>query len=601
MHPRKIVHLFLLISEIMIASIFITFFCCGNAYNYKQLLWIGSKTLTIQNILKNNMNNSYPLKSIQSFEKLNSRFDKNYDYLLKHSTKTNCELNFKRCGILDTYGNIMCIEEKESCPINEIIIDLKDKYEEYITKGFEFTKISKIPNNYYLYYTNKSIDKEIIVNLIYSEEEPKYIKEDNLVFDFEKYSEYLSATTTKSSGNSYFIGISFGGGSSGGGGGGYGIGGGGGYWRNLEILEGEEKINKFFDNKISEDKNIDNYYKKIYENLYIKNYIGFESYEQMDFFMNYDFRKLFFRRFPNLTSFNFTILSFIVFFILIVFSICRFMYEDKNINEPDPSDPGAVTCSKLAVSFFYLAIFIGFFIYFLYAYFKIYKNKQFEIIKNIRADNFIKDFIDEIYERAKSKSLILSSIILFSISFFFFILTWLVRPVHLVYLKYKQNKIQITRNLDKKDEKIINDLESKDIKIINNEENSNNIINNKNNDEENNNKIIGNKSNNEKNNNNNFYSNNNKEDNNIEENNNIFLNNKNNKEENNNNILINKQKNEENNNIILNIRGNIEENNNHILSDKGKNEENNSNILNNKSKIEEKKINNMNNNCEENK
>ena len=202
--------------------------------------------------------------------------------------------------------------------------------------------------------------------------------------------------------------------------------------------------------------------------------------------MNYDFRKLFFKRFPNLTSFNFTIISFIVFFILIVFSICRFIYKDKNINEPDPSDPFAVSCSKITVSFFYLAIFIGFFIYFLYAYFKIYKNKQFEIIKNIRADNFIKDFIDEIYERVKSKSLILSSIILFSISFCFFILTWLVRPIHLAYLKYKQNKKQITSNSDIKDEKNIIDMEIKDIKIIINEENNGNIVNNKNINKENN-------------------------------------------------------------------------------------------------------------------
>ena len=138
MHPRKVVHLFLLISEILIASIFITFFCCGNALKFNQLIWIGSKTLTIQNILKNNMNNNYPLKSIQSIENLNLTLDKNYDYLLNHSTKTNCEINFKQCGILDTYGNIMCIQENESCPINEIIIDLEDKYEEYLNKDFEF-------------------------------------------------------------------------------------------------------------------------------------------------------------------------------------------------------------------------------------------------------------------------------------------------------------------------------------------------------------------------------------------------------------------------------------------------------------------------------
>ena len=469
MHPRKIVHLFLLISEILIASIFITFFCCGNAYIFNHLIWIGSKTLTIQNILKDNMNNSYPLKSIQSIENLNLTLDKNYDYLLNHSTKTDCELNFKKCGILDTYGNIMCIKENESCPINEIVIDLEDKYEEYINKGFEFTKISKIPNNYYLYYTNKSIDKEIIVNLIYNEENPKYITEQNVIFDFEKYYEYLEATTINVGGGSYYHG--------GGGGGGFGIGGGGGYWRNLEMLEGADKVNKYFYKKISEEKNIDKYYKKIYDNLYIKNYIGFESHEQMDFFMNFDFRKLFFRRFPNLNSFRFAIIGYIAFFVLIIFSIFRFMYKDKNVNVPDPSDPGAVTCSKIAVSFFYLTIFIGFFIYFLYAYFKIYKNKQFQIIKNIKADNFIEDYLDEIYERAKNKSLILSSIILFSISFFFFILTWLVRPIHLAYFKPNQNKTQIENNIDMKKDINIKDVESKDIHIINVIKNNNNILN----------------------------------------------------------------------------------------------------------------------------
>ena len=196
MHPRKIVHLFLLISQIIIASIFISFFCCGNPFHYNQLLWIGSKSLTIQKIVQDNMNNTYPLKSIESqIDNLNSTIDINYDYLLNHSTKTSCALNFKKCGILDTYGNIMCIPEMESCPINEIIIDLENKNEEYINKGFKFSKLSKLPNNYNLFYTNNSIDKEIIVNIIFSDENPKYLTEQNLIFDNEKYTEYLEKTS----------------------------------------------------------------------------------------------------------------------------------------------------------------------------------------------------------------------------------------------------------------------------------------------------------------------------------------------------------------------------------------------------------------------
>ena len=39
---------------------------------------------------------------------------------------------------------------------------------------------------------------------------------------------------------------------------------------------------------LKQKKNIDIYFKKIHDNLYSKNYIGFENYEQMDIFMNAD-------------------------------------------------------------------------------------------------------------------------------------------------------------------------------------------------------------------------------------------------------------------------------------------------------------------------
>ena len=46
---------------------------------------------------------------------------------LNDSTKDLCKDGFKKCKILDTYGNIMCLENNLSCPINEIIIDNKKK------------------------------------------------------------------------------------------------------------------------------------------------------------------------------------------------------------------------------------------------------------------------------------------------------------------------------------------------------------------------------------------------------------------------------------------------------------------------------------------
>ena len=72
----------------------------------------------------------------------------------------------------------------------------------------------------------------------------------------------------------------YGGGGGGGGFGGVGgggIGGCGGAWRNLEERDLNIKtkfLNKFYD----KSDNYDNYYKKIKDGIYAKNYIGFENY-----------------------------------------------------------------------------------------------------------------------------------------------------------------------------------------------------------------------------------------------------------------------------------------------------------------------------------
>ena len=99
---------------------------------------------------------------------------------LNDSTRDICKYGFKKCGNLDTYGNIMCLENNLSCPINEIIIDNKEKEKEYINKGYYSLKLNETN---YLYYTNNSIDKEIIIELKYSEKQPTLITEDNLIID----------------------------------------------------------------------------------------------------------------------------------------------------------------------------------------------------------------------------------------------------------------------------------------------------------------------------------------------------------------------------------------------------------------------------------
>ena len=58
-------------------------------------------------MLKNNSGNINPLI------RLDNHLNYNYSYLIQHSTRNNCEENYKKCGILDTMGNIMCVPESE--------------------------------------------------------------------------------------------------------------------------------------------------------------------------------------------------------------------------------------------------------------------------------------------------------------------------------------------------------------------------------------------------------------------------------------------------------------------------------------------------------
>ena len=474
MHPRKYVHLSLLISEFTLFVMMITIFSIGLIFNNKkEFVWIGSKILTLKQMLEDNMYNNYPLISI-SKDNENPKFVFNYEYLLNHSTKDKCEDNFHKCGILDTFGNIMCIHNVIQCPINDIIVDLKDNLNIYINKGYDYTKFPELPQNYYLYYTNKEIDKEIIVYLNINDEQPRYISPQNFIFDNNTYDKYLVSHYSSGDGSSwdYGGGGDYGGDSGGGGGDSGGIGDGGGYWRILEEEEelyGNKKLTKYIRKKFNEKKNIDIYYKKIYNNIYVKNYIGFESYEHMINFMNEDLLHLYLKIIPNYASTIISIICALVLLVLMFFSICRLCYKDI---PNDHGDESCITCSKLVVGGLYFIIFSGYYIYFNYAYCKIYKNPKFIKIKQIKSDNFIKDFIKEI-SKGKNKSLILSVITILSFSFIFFIITWIFKPFHQMYLKSLGLEIKINNekpnDLNNKDSQTKKYFESSDTKPNNKE------------------------------------------------------------------------------------------------------------------------------------
>ena len=104
------------------------------------------------------------------YEKKNKTY---FDYL-KTSAKEgeNCMNNFKKCGILDSNNNILCLPNNEECPLNDFKIsdiELTDYLSEYnhIELTESITGIKK-----YIYFTNNKIDNNIIAKFELSYDNP---------------------------------------------------------------------------------------------------------------------------------------------------------------------------------------------------------------------------------------------------------------------------------------------------------------------------------------------------------------------------------------------------------------------------------------------
>ena len=121
---------------------------------------------TWQGTMKNNKQDLKPVKINKIF---NNKFfyeksNKTYFDYLKISAKEgeNCKENYKKCGLLDSNKNILCLPIDEECPLNDIKIsdiELTDILPEYnhIELIESITGIKK-----YIYFTNNKIDKNII-------------------------------------------------------------------------------------------------------------------------------------------------------------------------------------------------------------------------------------------------------------------------------------------------------------------------------------------------------------------------------------------------------------------------------------------------------
>ena len=305
--------------------------------------------------------------------------------------------------------------------ISLTIMDLYTKRDEYTSKGYQ---VANSYSDYLLFYTNKAIDKEVIVKWSYTNEIPRYISDSNFIFDKNSYEElksrYPSSEGTYSSGGG---GGGGGFGGFGGGGGGFGGGGsGGGGFRNLEY--GELKVDKYIRKKFNEKKNIDKSFRHISNDLYVGTFIGFKDYNEIDKFNNkfnnINLTRIYFQEFPDLTITIANMVSVFFLIILIYISYKRFFHEDI---PNEKYDRKATLTSKFVIIFLYSLIFIFNLVYISYKFSKIYNSERNNLTK-IDADKFIKDFLKEVKDM-KQLSLFISYIILLFFSICLFIIAWI--------------------------------------------------------------------------------------------------------------------------------------------------------------------------------
>ena len=392
--------LLIIISSIMMISKY-------DRTDWDRKIWIGSKILTLQKIIPINNNQIYPIVDIH-FNGTLVYYKENYESLLKTSYKNCEEKNYKKCGILDTLGNIMCIPETDECPINDLVIDESSKMDDYINKSYKVGYLNDIAQNYYIYYRNNQTDNQIIAKIKASNETPKYIDEDNLVFDEDTFQDYYTPPDDDNDDWDYWdpnwdhdydsyrrVNQS----------------------NSLRKIDeqrifGDDIINSYIRNRFNDKINIDKTFRKISGNIYAGNYIGFNSSTNLNDYNNFELYDLYFIIFPNKASYVFCFICAILYFLVIVIYISIIYHESNDMI----GFPGLVFLP-------YLIFFIGFFSYILYEYSNIYKERRPFDLTKVKADSFLEDLLKEIQGRHCEENLILAIIILYSCSMFLLILS----------------------------------------------------------------------------------------------------------------------------------------------------------------------------------
>ena len=95
---------------------------------------------------------------------------KSYDDLIKRNLiiqkQNNCPIGMKKCGIIDSLDNILCMKKYDDCPINDIIINNTEKIENYTSIALNDTL--------FFHCAGEMVNKKIVSDLFVFKGKPCY-------------------------------------------------------------------------------------------------------------------------------------------------------------------------------------------------------------------------------------------------------------------------------------------------------------------------------------------------------------------------------------------------------------------------------------------
>jgi hypothetical protein len=387
-------------------SIVVSFNVAAKRISSKQIVYYLSKIATVKNIIKINHNSKifHNFNSEGNLEGITTK----YNRLLNLTNGNECKKGYKKCGILDTLGNLLCIDNYFDCPINDLNADLFQNKNNYTKKGYKEIYNENLIYNYKFYYSNESLDGNAIVSLLFSDERPRYITMDNFIIDVaafkDHYDDELDPKNYNYNNDRIGQGIEFG--------------------ENLinvfvsdfsvesiykasfslisliiDADNDKEEFKDYVQEKIENEENeMDKYYKNVGENAYIKNYIGFKNLDDINTFMNFDY-KIYEDIYPTKTARAFGIANGVL---QIIFIVPSFFITYKLYDASKFFGDKKYVFFQVIATFVVIGLNIGFLSYTGWSLHKNLENQsKIKKLNRIVSDDFVKGFIKEFKEECK--------------------------------------------------------------------------------------------------------------------------------------------------------------------------------------------------------